>query len=467
MGKSKESEVIGLVDADLLDNGTRHPNLALLKIAGFLNDNKIPFELITDNNADVNNYKRIYLSKVFTFTKIPNFIENADYSCKKKIQIGGTGFYANISNIKLYKEKRFKDISQLENDDFLNKYPNHRGGNKTFGIDMARQMPYYNLYDKFIEEKIKAGAKKGKYKDYQKYSIGFLTRGCVRHCPFCINKLEKSVLPYSKVEWFLDEERDDNGKLKRPYIYLWDDNILASDPSVWRPLLHKLIETGRPFQFRQGLDERMLAESPYGEEMAELLSRSKYHGDFIFAFDNWKDRKLIERALKIWKKHNPKKGTKFYLFCGFRLTEHSHKKFYKDIWELFQRIKILMTYGCVGYVMRHEDYHKYEISNLYVQIARWCNQQQFYKKMSFWEFCYRNQSYWEEQTLNIKNRPQLKSFKDFMQDYQDGYYQNIKMCLPLRTVIKTLNMFPEHREELLEMFNYKMANLINPTYRDC
>ena len=23
--------------------------------------------------------------------------------------------------------------------------------------------------------------------------------------------------------------------------------------------------------------------------MAEMLSRSRYHGDFIFAFDNWKD----------------------------------------------------------------------------------------------------------------------------------------------------------------------------------
>ena len=26
---------IGLIDADLLDGGTRHPNLALLKISGF------------------------------------------------------------------------------------------------------------------------------------------------------------------------------------------------------------------------------------------------------------------------------------------------------------------------------------------------------------------------------------------------------------------------------------------------
>ena len=34
---------IGLCDADLLDNGTRHPNLVLMKIAGFLFDNHILF----------------------------------------------------------------------------------------------------------------------------------------------------------------------------------------------------------------------------------------------------------------------------------------------------------------------------------------------------------------------------------------------------------------------------------------
>ena len=281
-----------------------------------------------------------------------------------------------------------------------------------------------------------------------------------------VNKLEGSIFPYSKLQWFLDEERDKNGKLVRPYIYLWDDNFLASDPSVWRPLLEQLIETKRPFQFRQGLDERMFAESSYGEEMAEMLSRSRYHGDFIFAFDNWRDREIIEKSLKIWKRYNPKKGTKFYLFCGYKLTKHSHDKFYKDIWELFQRIRILMSYGCVGYVMRHADYHNYEISNLYIQIARWCNQQAFYKKMSFWEFVYRNQSYWEEHTLHFANRPKLKTYEEFEKDCLDGYYGDkdgqIKMCLPLRTVVKTLQRFPEHKEELLEMFNYKMINLVNP-----
>lgn len=455
---------IGLVDADLLDNGTRHPNLVMLKLAGFFHDNNIHFELILDPEEDISRFDRIYLSRVFSFTTLPPFYHKAEGTEDfKKFVCGGTGFYANETNVIEYRKKREEDMTRLEKDEFLNGIPNKRGGNKKKGIDMARQMPFYHLYDAFVEQQVAKGFKREKYKDYLEYSIGFLTRGCIRHCPFCINKLESKILPYSDLNWFVDNTRDENGKLERPYIYLWDDNFLASHISVWKPLLQQLMDTGRPFQFRQGLDERMLAQSPHGEEMAEMLSRSKYHGDFIFAFDNWKDRELIERALKIWKHYNPKKGTKFYLFCGFMLKEDSHDKFYKDIWELFHRIQILMSYGCVGYVMRHEDYKKYELSNLYIQIARWCNQQAFYKKMSFWEFTYRNQSYWEEHTLKISGRPALKTFDEFMADYNNGYYEKVKMCLPLKTFMQTLEKFPEHKEELLEMFNYKMSNLVNPS----
>lgn len=463
MGKNGKHIHIGLVDADLLCNGTRHPNLALLKIAGYLRDNGIPYELIIDKNANINNYTRIYLSKVFTFTKLPPFIINADGRQKKKIVLGGTGFYAEENNVNLYRQKREKDMVGLENDPYLNKLTNFYDGTRRHGIDMARQMPDYHLYDNYVNRQISLGFKPKKYKDYLKYSIGFLTRGCVRHCPFCINKLENRIIPYSDLKWFLDNETDEKGKLIRPYIYLWDDNFLAADPTVWRTLLQKLIETKRPFQFRQGLDERMLAESPYGEEMAEMLSRSKYHGDFIFAFDNWHDRPKIEKALKIWKRHCPRKGTKFYLFCGYKQEHNDKRKFYKDIWELFQRIRVLMQYGCVGYVMRHEDYHKAPISNIYIQIARWCNQQAFYKKMSFWEFIYRNQSYWEEHTLKKTGQSSLISFEDFERKKKNGYYNEVKMCLPLVSLTKTLDLFPENRQELIEMFNYKMSNLKDPS----
>ena len=63
--RKHSSDKIGLVDADLLCNGTRHPNLALLKIAGYLQDNGIPFELIIDQNADISQYTRIYLFERF------------------------------------------------------------------------------------------------------------------------------------------------------------------------------------------------------------------------------------------------------------------------------------------------------------------------------------------------------------------------------------------------------------------
>lgn len=461
MKKKKETRRnvrIGLVDADLLDNGTRHPNLALLKIAGYLRDNEIDYELIIDSDADISGYDHIFMSKVFTFTREPEFYLNADEATKKKFHIGGTGYYATEPDIKIFKEKREKDMNQLENDPYLLTLQNKCGGLIPNGIDMVRQMPDYNLYNKYIDRQVQRGYKREKYKDYLNYSIGFLTRKCYRHCPFCVNKLERGVVAHSKLEYFHDKSR--------PYVYFWDDNFLAAPYHIWKPILQDLIDKKIIFQFRQGLDERQFAENEHGEEMAQMLSKCRYHGDFIFAFDNWRDKPIIEKSLKIWKRYNAKKSTKFYLFCGFKQKPGGRKNFYRDIWEIFQRIRVLMQYDCIGYLMRHEDYRQAPIPNIYVQIARWCNQPAFYKKMSLWEFCYRNQSYWEEHTLPPSDRPKLKTFAEFEQDIADGYYEKVKMCLPLKTVCDILKMFPEHRDELLEMFNYKMSNLINPALWD-
>lgn len=461
--KMQRADKIGLVDADLMDGGTRHPNLALLKIAGFLYDNGIEFQLITDPNADVSAFTRIYISKVFSFTAIPKFYADAlGTVAEKKFVVGGTGWYMLEGDVRKFGELRSRDMVQLEKDRFLNKFPNKRGTRRKRGIDMAAQMPYYDLYKSYVEAKIAAGNKASHYDDYLYYSIGFLTRGCFRHCPFCVNKLEKGILPYSKLEWFLDNTKDSNGKLVRPNIYLWDDNFLGAPPEVWRPLLQELMDTQRPFQFRQGLDERILAESEYGEEIAEKLSKCKYHGDYIFAFDHWKDREKIIKALKIWKYYNDKE-TKFYLFCGFRLTKDSDDLLYKDVWEIFQRIKILMQYGCLGYIMRHEDYHNHPLNNIYTQIARWCNQPGFYRNLSFWQFCYKNQTFWEKSTLGIESENPFKTYDEFLDDYNAGYYTGkIKLSLPVRTVMQFVEKYKEHREEILEMFSYKLKDLKNP-----
>ena len=117
----------------------------------------------------------------------------------------------------------------------------------------------------------------------------------------------------------------------------------------------------------------------------------------------WRDRLLGRNGSSHGiSRQDSRCGGGFYLFCGFMLKPDSYDKFYRDIGELFQRIRILMQYGCVGYVMRHEDYHKAPIENLYVQVARWCNQQQFYKKMSFWEDEYNKIKDYDEKIKRLR-----------------------------------------------------------------
>lgn len=388
--------MFGIIDADLLDNGTKHPNLVLLKLAGFFKENNLPYRLVfkEEDFSKPEQFDYVYISKVFTFTKEPIFINNIN---PIKVKKGGTGYYAEEDNPVLFNEKREADMHSLEKDPNL------------IGFNVATQMPDYDLYNEYIEYAISKGKSRQYYKDYLRYSIGFLTRGCIRKCPFCINKNIDIVYNYSRLSDFID--------FKRPYIYLWDDNFLAS--RNWKQLLIELQSTNKQFQFRQGLDIRLI-----NNEKAEMLAKSKYHGDFIFAFDQIKDKELIIRKLTIWKKHTTK-TTKLYLFCGYELSDD--ESLLNDILILFERIEILMKFGCLAYVMRHEDYRTHRLSNIYVQIARWCNQPQFFKKMSFKEFIDRNQ-FWMKSDQKCTS---LKTYEDFITTFTKDsnmldYYFNMK-----------------------------------------
>ena len=199
MPSKKKIYRIGLIDADLLCNGTRHPNLALLKIAGFFRDNGFyrlqtgfeinngsTYELIT-NDCDfdeLQSYDHIYISCVFSFTydDLPEIIRYliTKKGMKKKVHIGGTGSYVNLPVDEGFLEARKEDMHRLENDKFLLKFKDKKTQNK--GINMRTQMPDYHLYDDFvgIMDTVKKSPKY--YKDYKDYSIGFLTRGCFRRC---------------------------------------------------------------------------------------------------------------------------------------------------------------------------------------------------------------------------------------------------------------------------------------------
>ena len=88
-----------------------------------------------------------------------------------------------------------------------------------------------------------------------------------------------------------------------------DDNILGSP--CWKEIFTELQATKKPFQYKQGMDERLLTD-----EKCEVLFNSKYDGDYIFAFDNVADYDLIHKKLRLLRKYT-EKAPKFYVFCGF------------------------------------------------------------------------------------------------------------------------------------------------------
>lgn len=329
---------IGIVDADLLDNGTRHPNLCCLKLSGYhkdvFNDEVRLIEHWDEVAYNSDEFDHIYVAKVFDFTKVP-----LDLNAFPNLEYGGTGF----------------------NFGFWNQVPH-------LPEDVEHHMPDYSLYNDFIAKEIKRGIKPIKFNDYMDYSIGFATRGCFRGCKFCVNQHSNGVKFHSHIKEWFDKSRK--------YIYLWDDNILGYPK--WEEVFDELEETGRRFQFRQGMDIRIMTD-----RKAERLSKAKYHGDYIFAFDHPEEVDEIERGLRCWRKYNDS-ITKLYVLCGWDSQDAA------DIERTFFRIKILMKHKCLPYIMRHEFYQNSKYRGTYINLARWCNQPNFLKKKSYREFCEAN-----------------------------------------------------------------------------
>lgn len=325
---------VAIIDADLIGRKRhRFPNLACMKLSGYHKQQGDKVILKTDYK-DFDNYDKVYVSKVFIDTKIPDDIlhkENASY--------GGTGF----------------DYNKIE----------------TLPYNVEHTMPDYHLYDDWINTQIQSGKKRKEFVYYTDYSIGFLTRGCFRKCDFCVNKLSERVVAHSPLIEFLDPER--------PKICLLDDNFFGFPG--WKELLEQLRRAKKPFQFKQGLDERLLTKGK-----CELLFSSRYDGDYIFAFDDIKDANLIEEKIILARQYT-NLPLKFYCFCGFdRDNRWNHDFWVQDIFDLLSRIKILMQYKCIPYVMRFARYEESPYRGLYITIARWCNQPSFFKKKSLRQF---------------------------------------------------------------------------------
>ena len=318
---------IGIIDADLISRKKhRFPNLACMKISAYYKElgNEVSLLLSYD---EIENYDKVFISKIFTDTPIPDGITELPW-----VEHGGTGFY-------------------------FDKAPN-------LPDEIEHHFPDYHLYDDFVNSHLEAGAKRIDFKEYLDYSIGFVTRGCFRKCGFCVNKKYDRVFQHSPLSEFYDPSR--------PKICLLDDNFFGYPG--WKDTLLELQATGKPFKFKQGLDERLLTD-----EKCELLCQSKYDGSITFAFDNVADYRIIEKKLQMIREHTQKQFT-FYVLCGYESQDE------KDIENVFVRIELLMKYKCIPYIMRFEKYKDSEHRGMYITLARWCNQPSFFKKKSFRQY---------------------------------------------------------------------------------
>lgn len=322
---------IGIIDADLCYK-VRHrfPNLACMKLSAFHKQQGDTVVLITQPAETIcNAFDRLYVSKVFTDTALPEWLAQ-----HPKAIYGGTGFFY----------------------DKAPPLPEH----------VEHIFPDYHLYDAWLTTQ-PDGAWKAYYTDY---SIGFLTRGCFRKCAFCVNQNSNHVQMHSPLTEFMDAER--------PRICLLDDNFFGHRD--WKRLLNELQSSGKRFQFKQGLDIRLL-----NDEKAEMLFAGKYCGDFIFAFDHIADKVQIEEKLRLARRYT-NKNLKLYLFCAFDREDKWGDAFWqRDILEVFERIEVLMRYNALPYLTRYQRYRNSPYYGMYVTLARWCNQPRIFRKKSFRE----------------------------------------------------------------------------------
>jgi len=179
-----------------------------------------------------------------------------------------------------------------------------------------------------------------------KLNFGFLTRGCIRNCSFC-------VVPSKEGKLYIEAE---NGLLD-----LWDgkskeitvmDNNITGNKKYFLEILKQAQELKLKLDFNQGLDIRLI-----DDEMCYELKKTKTK-DIRFAFDNIKLFPLIKKKMKILHKYKIK--GMWYVLSGFDST----------IKEDIFRVNYLIANKQRAYLMRHKNCNK---SKKHILLASWVN----------------------------------------------------------------------------------------------
>lgn len=285
-------------------DGFTFPNLALMKIAQFYKA----------QGAKVNFYNpfeyfdKLYISKIFTFTKDYEYF----FTNCTEIERGGTGYDAT-KKIPVY-------IDSLQ--------------------------PDYTLYKNFDKNT----------------AMGFLTRGCVNKCKWCIvPKKEGFIKPYMDIEEIAVENRKN--------IILMDNNILSIDYGFEQ--LEKIIKLGLKVDFNQGLDARQIDLNT-----AKLLAKIKWLKYIRLACDTSNMINICLSAIANLRAAKYNGEIFIYMLINNNLNEsYERLKTFKDLKNV------------VPFAQPYRDFLKnIEPPQWQKDLARWANRKQIFKTTDFKNF---------------------------------------------------------------------------------
>lgn len=291
---------IGLIDVD----GHNFPNLALMKISAWHKANGDSVEWYQPMFSG--HMDKVYISKVFTFTADYEYFIDAD-----EVIRGGTGY-------------------------------------KLYDVDLPTEMehifPDYSIYPQYD------------------YAIGFLTRGCIRNCPWCVvPKKEGSICAYDTWQHI---KRPDSKK-----IVFMDNNVLASDhgKAQIEEMSH---EKDIRIDFNQGLDARLI-----DREVAKYLANCKWDKYLRVACDRTSMLPVIEQAISYLAEY----GLKPSKVWSYVLIE--------DVEDAHHRIIELDRMGITPFAQPYIDFSgSRKVDKQAKRLARWCNMKATFKSCTFEEY---------------------------------------------------------------------------------
>ena len=299
----------------------RYPNLALCKIAAYHRAKGDDVEWATP----FEHYDILYRAKIFNFTEDDRTI----YDCDKEVR-GGTGY----------------DIYS------------------TLPEEIDDMQPDFSIYPNLDKDT----------------AFGFLTRGCIRKCKWCVVPLkEGAIRPY----W--DVDRVANGKKR---IVLMDNNILAAGDYA-KEQFEKIIERGYRVDFNQAMDARLVTP-----EFAKLLSRMKWIDNRIrFGCDTTAQIEECEKAMELINSEGFRCEYFLYTMIGGPNDIH---ECYKRIHYWWQRLKNFREYGIGRAVYAYAQPYRdptspnHQVPEWQLDMKRWCNNRAIYCNIDFMDYSPRN-----------------------------------------------------------------------------